>query len=426
MNKILDIAFKDLLQAFRSAFALVFMFVVPLLVTTAFYFMFGKQTGNSSFSVPVTKVVIANLDQGDPAFTATAANFEGPAMSSLGQLFVHSLSSPDFASLLQVTSASSAEEARSAVDEQKAGVAVIIPPDLSATFMQGNGISTVKLYSDPTLSLGPGIVHSLLKQVMDSVSGGQIAVYVAQDVAGENDQAVMGAVLSQYLASQPQGDMEASWITNRSTIPQSKNQGFMNGIIGPIMGGMTIFYAFYTGFASGQTILREEERKTLPRLFTTPTPQSSILAGKFLAVFMTVIVQLTILLLAGWLIFKIEWGSLGTLAVISTIIVSTAATFGIFFSSLLKNTKQSGAIFGGVLTITGMVGMISIFTMGAPEAAWSNTVSLIVPQGWAVQALMKSIHLAPFNDIFLLLVGMLAWSIVFFTVGVWRFNHRYV
>ena len=39
------------------------------------------------------------------------------------------------------------------------------------------------------------------------------------------------------------------------------------------MGGMMIFYAFFTGASTGQTILQEEEEGTLPRLFTTPTPQ---------------------------------------------------------------------------------------------------------------------------------------------------------
>ena len=50
------------------------------------------------------------------------------------------------------------------------------------------------------------------------------------------------------------------------------------------MGGMTIFYAFFTGTSTAQTILREDEDGTLPRLFTTPTSQATVLGGKFLAV----------------------------------------------------------------------------------------------------------------------------------------------
>ena len=59
--KAFDIAIKDMTRSFRSAFALVFMFGVPLLMTGMFYFMFGGTAKSSQgFSVPVTKVVVAN------------------------------------------------------------------------------------------------------------------------------------------------------------------------------------------------------------------------------------------------------------------------------------------------------------------------------------------------------------------------------
>ncbi len=81
------------------------------------------------------------------------------------------------------------------------------------------------------------------------------------------------------------------------------------------MGGMTIFYAFFTGASTAQTILKEDEEGTLPRLFTTPTTQATILGGKFLAVGLTVVVQMIVLLILGRLIFGIHWGSLLPLVV---------------------------------------------------------------------------------------------------------------
>ena len=76
--KILDIALKDMTRSFRSTFALIFMFGVPLLMTGMFYFMFGGAAkGDQGFSVPVTKVVVANLDQGGPGFDLAKAQFPG-------------------------------------------------------------------------------------------------------------------------------------------------------------------------------------------------------------------------------------------------------------------------------------------------------------------------------------------------------------
>ncbi len=61
-------------RSFRSTFALIFMFGVPLLMTGMFYFMFGGAAkSDQGFSVPVTKVVVANLDIGGPGFEAASS-----------------------------------------------------------------------------------------------------------------------------------------------------------------------------------------------------------------------------------------------------------------------------------------------------------------------------------------------------------------
>ena len=107
-------------------------------------------------------------------------------------------------------------------------------------------------------------------------------------------------------------------------------------------------------------------------------------------------------------------------------IVITASSFGVFFNSLLKSVRQSGAIFGGVLTITGMLGMISIFVQGSPSAATlGNTVSLLVPQGWAVRAMTQAMEGASLSSIWPTLLGLLAWSSAFLGIGIWRFSRRY-
>ena len=83
-------------------------------------------------------------------------------------------------------------------------------------------------------------------------------------------------------------------------------------------------------------------------------------------------------------------------------------------------------LFGGVLTVTGMLGMIGIFAMNSPAAQkLANSVSLLVPQGWAVRGLLQSVNGQPLADVLLSMLVMLAWSAFFFAVGVWRFNRRY-
>jgi ABC-2 type transport system permease protein len=426
--KAIDIALKDMTRSFRSAFALVFMFGVPLLLTGMFYFMFGGAAkSDQGFSVPITNVVVANLDRGSSGFDLAKAGIPGGSQAhSLGDMVLSSLQDKSLASLMKVSTAASAETARADVDSQKAGVAIIIPADFSQQFSSQNGQAVIQFYKDPTLTLGPAIVQSVISQFMDSMSGAKVAVDVFTQQTGSTDPALIGQVVAQYVAAIPVGDQSAALLDLRTPAAQKQASNTLSLIVSFIMGGMTIFYAFFTGTSTAQSILREDEDGTLPRLFTTPTTQATVLGGKFLAVGLTVLVQMTVLLVLGRLIFAIQWGSLLPLALVTLATVLAAATFGIFIMSLLKSTRQAGTVLGGVLTVTGMLGMVKIFTMGLPVTpAWADLASMFVPQGWAVRGLSQVMAAAPVNDILLTCLALLVMSIVFFLVGVLRFQKRY-
>lgn len=433
--KVLDIALKDLTSSMRSAFALVFMFGVPLLVTGMFYFMFGNIASQDGFSLPKIAVVIANLDEGGPKFQTNTHNIPGGVQAdTMGELVAGILQSDEIADLLDARLVQDAAAARAAVDSQQAQVAIVIPVDFSKQFADIDGTAAIEFYQDPTLTIGPGIVRSILNQFMDGMAGVKIAVNVAMDEAGPTDYTLAGQVVQQYMdvSLVQSDDPEAVLLDIRSpeadlTREEEDTRNTMLGIITPIMGGMMIFYAFYTGTATAQSIIKEEEDHTLPRLFTTPTSQATILAGKFLSVFLTVLVQVAVLLIAARLIFGVRWGALLSVALTAVGIVFVATSMGIFVNSFVKSTRQGGIIFGGVLTVSGMLGMIGIFAMNSPTAQkLANSVSLLVPQGWAVRGLLESVESKPVGDVLLTMTIMLVWSAFFFAVGVWRFNRRYI
>lgn len=426
--KILDIALKDMTRSFRSAFALIFMFVIPLLVPVLFYFMFGNIANDEqAFQLPVTKVIIVNLDQGSPTFRQTMANIPGGTQAnSLGEIVVNVLQSPDFANLLEVMPEADPAAARAAVDNQQAGVAIIIPADFSSRFSTLGGQAIIEFYQDPTLTIGPGVVKSILNQFMDRISGAKISVNVAMAQTNTTDPALIGQVVGQYMAAQPQGDPTTTLLNVQSPAQTKPVRNPVLAIVGLVMGAMLIFYAYYTGVATAQGILQEDEQHTLPRLFTTPTPPSSILTGKFLGVLLTVTAQVIILLIAARIIFQVNWGSWQAITLMSACIILNAAAFGIFINSLLKSSKQGGAVFGGVLTITTWVGAMPIFIGFAGYSNPTvNAISLTMPQGWIVRMLMEGVNSAPLSQITLSGLVSLTWTAVFFIIGVWRFERRY-
>jgi ABC-2 type transport system permease protein len=433
--KAIDIALKDMTRSFRSAFAVIFMFGVPLLVTGMFYLMFGNMAQNSGFDLPKTKVIIANMDAGGPKFQLNPKNIPGGRKAeTMGDLIVSILESDEMADLIEVAYTPDAQAARTAVDGQDAQVAIIIPSDFSKQFADvEEGTAVIEFYQDPTLTIGPAIMRSILNRFLDSMAGIKIAVNVFMDETDSSQYVLVGKVVQGYLdtslalSEDPAAELlDVQSPTSAKKSEEEKSQNLLLTIVGPIMGGMMIFYAFFTGTSTAQSILKEEEERTLPRLFTTPTRQATILTGKLLSVFMTVSVQVIVLLLAARLIFGIQWGQPLQVGLIALGIIFSASSFGIFVNSFLKTTKQGGAIFGGVLTLTGMIGMISIFTMNTPgTSSLSGTVSLLVPQGWAIHGLMQSMNGEPVSQLLISFLVMLGWSAAFFLIGVMRFNRRY-
>jgi ABC-type Na+ efflux pump permease subunit len=227
------------------------------------------------------------------------------------------MQSDDLADLIEASLVPDEASARLAVDNQQAQVAVIIPADFSRQFADPYGLAAVEFYQDPTLTIGPGIVKSIMSRFMDTMSGIKIALDVALEQTESSDYAIVGQVIQQYLdtSSTQTEDLTNALLDVRS--PVKTTQAEENPVlrfIGPLMGAFMIFYAFYTGTSSAESILREEEERTLPRLFTTPTPQATILTGKFLAVLLTVSVQVAVLLIAAHLIFGIQWGAFFSVA----------------------------------------------------------------------------------------------------------------
>ena len=408
------VAAKDLKRVFRSVFALIMMFGAPLLIAGLLYFAFGGLVGGTdSFTLARTRLVIANLDQAG----ATGSPFQA------GEMLISFLKNEDLGDILEVEMASDEASARSAVDKQQADVALIIPAVFTQAALTPDQKAAVVLYQDPTLTIGPGIVKDLVNHFMDGFSGAKIAARVTTDAAGQADPQMAEQASREY-ASYLESSEHGAALHLRSPSGQAEQAASGMAMIGPIMAGMMIFFVFFMGANGAESIIREHEEGTLARLFTTPTTASTILSGKFVGVFVTLVIQTAVLLGVSALLFHISWGQ-PLSVLLSTFGLLVAATgFGVMLMSFIKSTRQAGLILGGVLVITGMIGgLISNGIPNVPKVM--DTIALTMPQGWALHAWKLSLAGSSADALLPPTLVLVLLGSIFFAIGLTLFRRRF-
>jgi ABC-2 type transport system permease protein len=412
--KVLDIAIKDFIRSLRSKFAIGMMIVMPLVITGLIFAAFGNSTQGTP-DLPALQLGVVNLDQ-PPA-----------DMPAMGKMLEDMFRDPSVSSWLQVTQFGDEASARQAVDDQKIGMAVLIPANFSQELFVENGKPQLDLVQDPTLTIGPMVVKNMVGSFLDGINGARIAVQVAGQDGNSDPNRILQRYQAWYSAFQHSlfhDPQQAALVMQSPAAPNAQPENPISKIISLIMAGQMIFFAFYTGAYSMTSILKEEEEGTLARLFTTPTARTSILAGKFLAVLLTVIGQLVVLLLVGRLAFGVEWGAPLSVAAAGLGQVIAASGLGVLLIAFIKNSKQTGAVLGGGLAVLGMLG--GLFTVGVPDIpAFIEKASLFTPQGWVLQAWKLAMAGEPLSAMIVPILALVAMGGIMFLAGAAIFRRRF-
>jgi len=423
--KIIDIAFKDLKLSFRNVFAIGMMVLAPLLLTGLIYFAFGGLSGGDVSTISIN-VGVVNADQ-LPADSV----FEVPIGDNIRSMFF------DESVQSWITAADYADEAsaREAVDKQEVGVAVIIPQDFTERYLSGDKDVQVLIVSDPTLSIGPAVVQDMVIMMVDGIAGGGIAIQTIMERLEAN-------------GIQPEPTQIPSWVERYSNwfvdfqrdlfhdpdkaalllvAPSAGEKDVVDPMqksMSLVMAGQMIFFAFFSGAYSMMSILQESEDGTLARLFTTPTDRTSILMGKFVAVFITVILQGVVLMTAGHYAFDINWGKPVGVAMALTGQVVAATGLGVLLISFVKTTRQGGPVLGGGLTALGMLG--GLFTANIPNMPASFTaMANFTPQGWVIKTWKLVMDGLSVGDILVPFVVLMGMGMIMFAVGAMMFRKRF-
>lgn len=399
INKLLAVTLKDLKLLYRDKGGFFFTFIFPIIMAVFFGSMMSGGGGMKGISLQV-------VDQDQ---------------SISSQAFINKL---DAAAELRVVLVDEAT-ARNAVRKGKAAAFLILPQGFGEA--KGNLFSgktaTVQLGVDPKRSAIKGLLQGVLMsyaaedmqsaftdtsklntqidqsleeitnarekgEFKDDAKAGRLSDFlsdfqemVATDSFNNNSSANETANPDEgdangFKGLQPLIIETQDIAVNRDGPPSGYDVSFPQGIIWGMMGCLSAF---------SLSLVSERNQGTLSRLLVSSASRSTILAGKALACFFTIIFIAVSLLLLGMLVFGIQIRQPGYMMLSLFAIAFCFSGLMIMFSVISKSEKAASGITWAAMMLMAMAGGGMIPLAFLP--AWMSPISQFSPVKWSILAL---------------------------------------
>lgn len=376
----------------RDRGALALSFVLPIAFFTIFAVIFGSRRNTT----PRITVVIVDEDHS----TASQRLIKG--LENEGSLHVllrpapkNGVEQPEY----------SAITAEAAVRGGNAPVAIVIPNGFGLAPISFGGDrdrAVIQLLKDSSDMVASQMIAGLLQKVamtampdimaeqgtrmIDRYSGG-----LTPEQRTRMDEAL--SFLRREQASNVTGNTQNSSdsfgggiiaVKARDVVGENKN----NPMVSFYAAAIGVMFLLFTSSGAAGALLDEAESGTLDRVLSSRVTMTSLLAGKVCYNAMLAFVQLVVMFLWGWAVFKLDlWSHIPGFVIMGVSTAFAVAAFGILLASACKTRAQLGALSTLVILIMSSIGgsMFPRFLM--PEAM--QKAGLLTVNAWAIDGFTK-------------------------------------
>ncbi len=402
--RVIDITLKDLTQIVRDWRAATFLLAMPIAFTLMFGFMFG------GFSAGET----------DPRLPVAYLDDDGGEVATqfFQMLEVSSVIRPVF----EVD-----QDVEKQVADEELAAAVIVPPGFSAGVIE-NQPTRITVIVDSSTTAGMtalGEVRSVTNRIQTAVKTAQISAqtYQVERTFGDDasQQIYFADAVERTIAAWEEPPIKVKTIQARF---DQEGEDLLENAFAHSSPGMMAQFAIAGLMGAATIIVLERKSRALARLLTTGVSQVEILLGHYLAMFVMIFVQFSLLTLFGQLFLQLNYYQ-QPLATLSMIIATAlfAASLGLLIGTVAKTDNQ-------VVVFS----LIPMFVLAGLGGAWvpleftPETVQLIghlSPVAWIMDG-FKDILIrgAGLSEVLLSVAVLLGFTVVCLSLAIWRFRYE--
>lgn len=394
MTRILDIAFKDLLQLTRDFKTFMFLLLMPVLFTFLFGYAFGGFSGGESDS----RLPVGYLDQDDTWLSQ--ALHDGLADSDVLRLNENgNRSYPDLELL---------------VANGDLAAAIIVPDRYSATFLKGKNARLI-IIADTNTTAWTTIESEVMATISRLDSAARTAT-ILESVDAER--MPFGYAFEQSLEAWNEPPI-AVVETTSSAVEASDDSIAALAHTAP---GMMLQFAIAGLLTCAQVIVTERKSRTLQRLLTTAARRVDILLGHYLAIFSLIFTQFIVLIAFGQFILHVEYLRMPEATFLVAFCAALCiAAMGLLIGVLARSEEQA-------ITFS----LIPMFVLSGLGGAWVPLevtgetfakIGHVSPVAWAMDGFKNiSIRGLGFDSVLLPSAALMGYAVVFFALAVWRLS----
>ncbi|MBW7473583.1 ABC transporter permease [Paenibacillus oenotherae] len=302
---------------------------------------------------------------------------------------------------LQNNLGSNAGELRSAVTDSRADAAVYIPPDYTASLLDGK-LPEVKLYR-----LSEQLWNAALEQRLSSEAG-QAAKYARLSALHSEEGPKRAAMLKQLLAE-----------TNNRPAALSitpLNEDGSTGSRNVLITGVILMFLMMAINGAIQVVMEDREQRTMSRMFAAPIRSYSIAAGNFIGSLLVGTIQLLLMLIVTEWIFQYDYGVdfLPHFIVLECFLLA-AVGIATAVAGLVSNVNQLSQIQNLIVTPSCLLG--GCFVPIGMMPPYIQKLANFMPQKWALEAIGKLAFGNALRDVLLPLGILLLFAAVLLAFG---------
>jgi ABC-2 type transport system permease protein len=394
MIRILDIAFKDLLQLSRDFKTFMFLLLMPIIFTFLFGFAFGGFGGGDTDS----RLPVGYLSQDNHWVTNS----------------LHDLLAGSEVIRLDENAFRSASDLEKLVADGDLAAAIIVPRGYGKSFLKGRSARLIVI-TDPNTTAWTTVQAELLSRASRLDNAVRTATIIEETGAqGPSFQYTFKQTLSAW-------DEPPIAIQETTSAALQKNEK-KNGALTHTAPGMMLQFAIAGLLTAAQIIVTERKSRTLQRLLTTAARRVHILVGHYLAILLMIFAQFMILIAFAQLVLKIDYLRVpqGSLLVALSAALCIAA-LGLLIGILAKSEEQA-IVFS----------LVPMFIFAGLGGAWVplevtgpafQAIGHLSPVAWGLDGFENIIARGlGFESVLLPAAALLGYAAFFFLLAVWRFR----